>query len=610
MGLALEDERALEEEVTLPKAQVFYSQYEYVVGYYGVETFVDAQRSPGHTQRFGYPLTIYVTDYSSTGVDLTAEGHPTVETEPAWHTAENAWYVSGSDAAAPGGETVVPFSTRADAEAFAEDHDGTVLTWDALLEAEFETDEPAAVRDRVDGQHRDADRRVDAVAALRERPVSTVVGEDADTIQAAIDDAPRNTTVLVPDGEYEERLEIDRPLTLAGEGTVTIDGGGNGTVITATADRTAIVGLEVVGSGSERLGTGELPGDDDPDGDEDEAWDERFEGNYAGGDAGIGLHTAPGSLVEDVTVDSAASGIVLRRSGDSIVRNVTVHSPENPEDGHAGILSFRSPFVLEESTVTDGRDAVYTHRSHGSVVRDNRLEGNRLGIHLMHTSDSLLADNRLRNQSNTGIYIMTGPERNAVVDNEIRNVGDFALFPSGSASYVADNLLADSRVGLRVDATDTLYERNLLAGNDIGAQTRAMLPTNQVVANDFVDNGVHATAGTGPLRLWSEGGTGNYWQGTTTLPGEDGPGGTLDRAYSPTAPVDQRLHRVDGTPTLSRAPGLEALAGLQGTVPGMRTGSIVDLEPTCEPNNPDLLADTEWEDRAWSCGGPNPNDRP
>lgn len=134
MGLALEDERGLEEEVELPKAQVFYSQYEYVVGYYGLETFVTAQRSEGHTQQFGYPLTIYVSDYSATDIELNADGYPTVDNQPAWHDAEDAWYVSESDAVAPGGDTVMPFSDREDAHAFAETHDGIVLTWDELLE--------------------------------------------------------------------------------------------------------------------------------------------------------------------------------------------------------------------------------------------------------------------------------------------------------------------------------------------------------------------------------------------------------------------------------------------------------------------------------------------
>jgi len=56
IGLTLEDDLALDDDVELPRAQTFYSQYEYVVGYYGVETYVEAQRQAGHVERFGYPL--------------------------------------------------------------------------------------------------------------------------------------------------------------------------------------------------------------------------------------------------------------------------------------------------------------------------------------------------------------------------------------------------------------------------------------------------------------------------------------------------------------------------------------------------------------------------
>ncbi|RQG94209.1 NosD domain-containing protein [Natrarchaeobius chitinivorans] len=601
MGLALEDEYGLEDDVRLPRAQVFYSQYEYVVGYYGVETFVASFREDGHTDRFGHPRTVYVSDYSSVDAELSAAGYPTADREPAWTDAESAWFVVGSDAETPSGETIVPFADRDDATAFADSHGGSIVTWEQLLDRDVETDDATVVRDRVDDQHREADERVEDVSTLRDRPVSTVVGEDADTVQEAIDAAPENTTVLVPDGTYDETLEIDRSITLRGEGDVTIRGDGNGTVITATADRTAVVGLAVAGSGSQRQGSGELPGDDEPDG----AWDETFEANYAGGDAGIGMHTANESLIEDVSVDSEITGIVLRRSAGSVVRDVTVDSPDRWEDGHAGILAFHSPSVVERVTVSDGRDGIYSHRSTGLVVRDSTLEGNRLGIHLMHTSEALLADNRVANQSNTGIYVMTGPERNAIVNNEIRGA-EYGLYPDGSDSYVADNLLVDNRVGLRIDATGSRYEGNVVAGNEIGAQVRAMLPTNQVLENDFVENDVHADAGTGPLRVWTHDGTGNYWQGASSLTGDR----TVDGSYSPTAPVDRQLHRTDGAETLARSPALEAISGLQGTVPGMRTGSVVDLAPTCEPNNQDLLAETPWADRAWSCErieqGPSP----
>jgi len=38
----------------------------------------------------------------------------------------------------------------------------------------------------------------------------------------------------------------------------------------------------------------------------------------------------------------------------------------------------------------------------------------------MHTDGALLADNRLTDVVDTGIYVMTGPERNAIVGNEVR----------------------------------------------------------------------------------------------------------------------------------------------------------------------------------------------
>ncbi len=595
MGLAPDDEYGLEETVELPKAQVFYSQYEYVVGYYGVERFVETQRQDGHTQRFGHPQTVYVTDYSSVDLELTTDGYPTADSDPSWTDGEDAWFVHGSDARTPSGETPIPFSERDDATAFADAHGGTVLAWDDLLEERFEIDDASVVRDRVEGQHQDADERVDSARELRERPVSTVVGDDTETIQEAIEQAPENTTIVIPEGEYEEELEIERPLTLRGDGDVTVRGDGTGSVITTTADRTAVVGLTVTGSGSQgaqRGGDAELPGTENETGE----WDETFERNYASGDAGIAIHTANQSLIEDVTVDSSVTGVLLRRSGESVVRNVTVHSPADWSDGHAGILAFRTPGVIEHTTVYDGRDAVYSHHSHGLVVRDNELEGNRLGIHLMHTSDALLGNNQLREQSNTGIFIMTGPERNAIINNDIRNT-EQALSAGGSDSYVAENVLEGNNVGLRISATNSIYERNVIAGNEVGADVQALLPTSQVLENDFVENERHATASSGPLRVWTDDGSGNYWQGAVGF----GDGETIERAYSPTDPVDQRLHRVDGTPTLAQAPALEALAGLEGTVPGMRTGSIVDLAPTCEPNNPELLERTAWQDRAWPC---------
>ncbi|WP_254769496.1 NosD domain-containing protein [Salinilacihabitans rarus] len=592
VGLALENQVGLDDEVALPRAQVFYSQYEYVVGYYGVETFVDTFQQEGHQQRFGYPLAVYVTDYSGTDVELTDEGYPATDVAVGWTDAERAWFVVGSEATAPGGETVVPFSERADAEAFAETHGGDVLPWTEILGTEFDVDNAAVVRERVEEQAAAADERSAAADALLDRPTSVVVGEDADTVQAAVDAAPPNTTVVVPPGTYEETVVIDESITLAGE-NATIDGGGTGTVVEVRAERAAVTGLDVVGVGDTNIADEETDA-----GDEDGDWDESIDRFYGSGDAGVAVESAPGTVIEGVAIETPANGVLLRDSPGTVVRNVSVDGTDSWRDGYMGVLAIRSPGVIEDSTFAGGRDAVYLHRSHGIVVRDNEMTDGRFGVHSMFTSDALLAGNEFREQAQTGIYVMTGPEGNAIVGNTVRET-ETGIRPGGTDSYVARNVLEGNAVGLRTDASGTIYEHNVLADNEQGMQARSLLPTNRVVGNDFVGNDEHAVAGPGPLRIWTHDGHGNYWQGAVGTP--DAEGGVLDRPYAPTDPVDAGLHRVDGTPTLAQAPAVDALAGFRDAVPGMRDGSIVDTGPTCGPNNPDLLATTDAADAAADC---------
>ncbi|WP_254763206.1 NosD domain-containing protein [Natrinema marinum] len=593
VGLTLESEYSLEDAVELPRAQVFYSQYQYVVGYYGVETFVENQRQPAHGQRFGYPLAVYVSDYGDTGVELTDEGYPVTDGSPGWTDAETAWFVVDSEARTPAGKTVVPFADRDDAQAFTDEHGGTVVQWDGVLERSFDRDDAAIARDRVDDHRQRADEWVGQSATLAERPTSLVVGEDAATVQTAIDRAPANTTVVLPNGTYAEKIEIDRPITLAGEGNATLRGDGNGSVITVTSERAAVRGIDITGVGNVTREGGDLPVEID-----EQAWDATFTKYYAGTDAGIAAYGAAGLLVQNVSIETPASGIIAYQSEAAVVRNTTVAGP-GPTDGLAGALLFQSPSVVENSTFRGGRNGVYLYRAPETVVRSNTIENNFLGVHLMYTGDSLVADNALREQPNHAIMIMTGPERNAVVGNAVRNA-EAGISPGGSGTYVAYNLVANNGLGLRVDSTTSIYEHNVIVGNDVGAEASAMLPTNRVVDNDFVGNDVHATAMSGPLRVWNHEGRGNYWQGAAGVAS----GGQSDLTYSPTDPVDRRLHRTDGTPTLARAPALEALAGLEGSVPGMRTGSIVDRAPSCAPNNPDLLERTEWADDAWTCYEP------
>ncbi len=591
MGVTLENEPD-GDDIEIPKAQVFYSQYDYVVGYHGLERFVDDRQQPGHQERFGYPIAVYVSDFSETDAELTEQGYPTADGRLGWTDAESATFVAGSDAETPAGETVMPFSDQDDAVAFAEAHGGTMLSWEQLLESEFEIDDADAIRERVDERHERADDQVATSRTLVDRPETVVVGDDAATIQDAIELAPNESTVVVPEGTYEEHVEVDRPITLAGDGDATIQGDETGTVVSVTADEAAVTDLRVTG-----VGNTTRPEDRETTA-ADEGSEDVLEMAYGQGDAGVEIDGANETLVENVTVETPANGVLLRDSPDTVVRNTTVYGSDNWNDGYMGVMTMRSPDgVIENSRFIDGRDGIYTHRSHGLVYRNNTLERNRIGVHLMYTSDVLVADNRIRNAQSTGIDVMTNPEHNAIVGNEIQQTSR-GLLMDGSRSYVADNLITDTEVGLAAGAGNSIYEHNVLAGNVDGIQASHLLPTNQVVGNDFVGNHRHASARVGVLRIWTENGAGNYWHGAVGT----SDGTVLDRSYSATDHVDERLHRVDGTPTLARAPASDALNALEGSVSGMREESIVDTAPLCEPSNPDLLEQTDWEAPDRDCG--------
>ncbi|ELY51005.1 NosD domain-containing protein [Natronolimnohabitans innermongolicus] len=600
MGVSFDDEIS-DPDVDLPRTQVFYSQYRYVVGYHGAEWFVNAQRQEGHEQRFGYPLAVYVTDYSGTDLELSDEGYPRPDGEVTWTDAELAWFVVDSDARTPDGETVVPFSSRDDAETYTADYGGSVVSWDTLLEYEFDLDDAAAVGKRVDERQADADRLVEQRRTVADRPVETVVGEN-ETIQEAISRTPTNATVLVPEGTYDELIEVDRPVTLQGEGDVSIRGDGESTVMTIRSPDAAVRNFEITDVGNST--SPEEQASVTENGTED--GDAVLEMAYAGGDAGVYVDDAPRVLVEDVSIETPSNGVMLRDSPETVVRNVSVKGGDEWGDAYMGVMSMRSgDSVIEESTFRDGRDGIYTHRSHGVVFRNNTLEGNRIGVHFMYTGESVIADNVVRDAEATGIHVMTNPHQNAVVGNDVRD-SPTGIRTEGWNSYVARNVVVDTDLGMTTEAGNSIYEHNVLVRNEIGMRASHFLPANRVLANDFVDNDLHTQARQGTLRIWTHDGVGNYWHGAvgdvTDRTADDGEVVVFDRPYSATDTIDSRLHRVGGTPALAHAPQFDELAAFEGTVSGMRDASVVDTAPRCEPANPDLLAAAGLEPAEYVCG--------
>jgi nitrous oxidase accessory protein NosD len=210
--------------------------------------------------------------------------------------------------------------------------------------------------------------------------------------------------------------------------------------------------------------------------------------------------------------------------------------------------------------------------------------GMRFGVHEMYTSDALVANNTV-SDTMTAIIVMTRPEGNAIVGNHATD-SDIGISVVGSTSYVADNVVTDNDFGISIASRRTLYERNTVVDNAVGLRSDTLLPTNWVTGNDVVDNARAVDPASGPTRIWTVEGRGNYWG---ELPATDRDGdGTYDRAYRPTGMVDAHVETAAGR-TLARSPTVSLLRGFQSLVPGLRAGGVVDTDPRTEPAEPNRL---------------------
>jgi nitrous oxidase accessory protein NosD len=560
---------------------VFYSQYQYVIGYYGVRTAVEALADERHERQFGRPLAVFVSDFSGTGPELTPAGDVRVRqgANVGWVAAEEAVFVVDSGARTPGGPAVLPFGDRADATAFARATGGRLVEWDELdraVAAGTQFDWQSTVDERAAW----ADRTVGATEPLPDRPVSVVVGRDAPTLAAAVAQAPPNTTVRLPPGTYAAaNLTIRKPLTLSGAGRgTTVSGPSNGSVLQVRAAAVAVTDLHLTGVGPNGTSKAAPAG-------RDESWDARVLAAYGYGDAAIVFDRSNDSLVQDVWVDTPASGVIVRDSDGVVVRRLAVNGSDEPFEGFMGVMAMRSRVVVQNSSFDGGRDGVYTHRAHGTVVRDSRMQELRFGVHEMYTSRALVANNAMRD-AQIGVVVMTRPTGNAVVGNDVRD-SEIGVSAVGSASLVAENVLVDNEYGLYVNAYRSQYVRNTVVGNDVGIRADTIFPTNDVVDNDVVDNREQVRVRGGPVRFWSRDRSGNYWG---ELPLLDGDGdGVGDRAYYPTGAVDRHLGRTAGADTVAASPTARLRRTLRDALPGLREAGVVDEAPRTEPVRPDVL---------------------
>ena len=363
-------------------------------------------------------------------------------------------------------------------------------------------------------------------------------------LQTLIDDAAPGSTLRIPPGEYAGPALIDKPLVIEGDGKVTIDGGGKGTVLVLHADGATVRGLRLKGSGDSH--------------DSDDAC-LNVRGNH--------------NLIENLKIDDCLFGIDLKQANDNTLRGNFIRS--KPFDlgvrGDGLRLWYSNRNLVENNEVVDSRDMVAWY-SNDNVYRGNVGRRSRYSIHFMFANNNIVEGNKFYDNA-VGVYFMYaegGAARGNVVSHATGAAGMAFGFKESSDIVLEDNEIVYCAVGIGSDLspfqpdTTIRFSRNRFAYNGIAMQFTSELGGNIVNDNIFEGNLTdvfQAGRGKGDLNQWS----GNYFDAYQGFDRDnDGIGDTAHEHYSY---ADQIWMEVPVARFFLTAPVMELLDFLERLAP-------------------------------------------
>lgn len=211
------------------------------------------------------------------------------------------------------------------------------------------------------------------------------VPDNYSSIQEAINAASVDGTVIVYNGTYSENVELNKKLSLLGDGLPTVDAQQKGSAIRITADGCVVKGFRCVKA--------------------------KYPSN-----AGIRVESNS-NLIENNTCDKNNIGIYLysHTSDNMILNNEIYHNC-----GCGVSLSYSTKNTIAENEIYEncGNGVSLYHSSNNTITSNEIYENNNHGVSLMKSSNSTILNNTCRRNSD-GICLMFESSNNSIMKNGI-----------------------------------------------------------------------------------------------------------------------------------------------------------------------------------------------
>ena len=381
-----------------------------------------------------------------------------------------------------------------------------------------------------------------------------------ESIAAAIARAAPGDVVRVEKGRYQERLVIDKPLTLRGIDRPTLSGGLEGDTIRVTATDVVIEGLIVTDSGDSML------------------------------DQNAGIYIWPGAhraVVRDCDLSYNLFGLWIEKANDVRIENNLITGKRDYRSAARGngiqlynttgarIIGNRISFV---------RDAIYVDVSHRAVFRGNRLHHSRYGTHYMNSYYNLWESNDSW-LNRGGLALMEVRDQTVRKNRAWANSDHGIMLRTIQDSVVEDNVVAGNARGFFIyDAEYNTLRGNLIVDNLVGVHLWAGSKNNVVEGNDLIANREQVRYVGARDEVWG-GKRGNHW---SNYLGWDRDGdGTGDVPYEANDMVDRLSWRHPMTKLLLASPAVQTLRLIGRQFPLLRAPSVVDPNPRMQQTHND-----------------------
>ncbi|MDO5622505.1 MAG: nitrous oxide reductase family maturation protein NosD [Paracoccus sp. (in: a-proteobacteria)] len=403
-----------------------------------------------------------------------------------------------------------------------------------------------------------------------------------DALKTAIAGSAPGDVLRLAAGLHHGPVTIDHPLTLQGQEGAQIDGGGQGSVITITAEDVTVRDLLITGSGP----------------------------SHQNIDSGVMLtRTARAGLIENNRFENNLFGVDVHGAHDTIVRGNTIIGGRDFRMNNRGngVYVWNAPGAqVVGNTIRYGRDGIFTNSSRRNVFKDNLMYDLRFAVHYMYTHDSEVSEN-ISVGNHLGFALMFS-DRLQVLNNISVNDRDHGVMLNyANSSDVAGNLVAGPMTGGPEKCT-FIYNahRNLLVNNrfegcDIGIHFTAGSERNGLTGNAFIGNRTQVKyVGTRDIE-WSVEGRGNYWSDHPVfdLNGD----GIADSRFRPNDLMDHILWSQPAAALLTGSPAVQMVRWSQANFPATMPGGVVDSFPLTQPVTialPDEIAQMAQKMPLWA----------